>query len=176
MGLAFVSEDRRGVGLLLDESVERNITSTAVQVQGRFLNGRGALALLDGSAARSHARDMIREFDIRCRGPRQAVRRLSGGNQQKVCLARAFTLAPDLLFVSEPTRGIDVGAKDLVLNLLVAMNREKGTTVVLTSSELAELRGICDRIAIVYGGRVAGILAPGAPDVEFGLLMGGGAR
>jgi simple sugar transport system ATP-binding protein len=93
-----------------------------------------------------------------------------------VCLARAFTLAPDLLFVSEPTRGIDVGAKDLVLNLLVAMNREKGTTVVLTSSELAELRGICDRIAIVYGGRVAGILAPGAPDVEFGLLMGGGAR
>jgi simple sugar transport system ATP-binding protein len=174
MGLAFVSEDRRGVGLLLDESVERNIASTAVQVQGRFLGGRGPLALLDRPAMRAHARDMIREFDIRCRGPRQAVRRLSGGNQQKVCLARAFTLAPELLFVSEPTRGIDVGAKDIVLNLLVAMNRKKGTTVVLTSSELAELRGICDRIAIVYGGRVAGILAPDAPDVAFGLLMGGG--
>jgi simple sugar transport system ATP-binding protein len=172
--LAFVSEDRRGVGLLLDQSVERNMTATAVQVQRRFLKGSGPLALFDKVEARGHAEKLIAEFDIRCRGPEQAVRRLSGGNQQKVCLARAFTLNPRLLFVSEPTRGIDVGAKDLVLTSLVEMNRNRGTTVVLTSSELAELRRICDRIAIVDAGRVVGILPPDAPDVEFGLLMGGG--
>ena len=174
-GLAFVSEDRRGVGLLLDQSVERNISSTAVQIQGRFLKGSGSLAWFDKAAARDHALRMIKEFDIRCRGPEQTVRRLSGGNQQKVCLARAFTLNPKLLFVSEPTRGIDVGAKDLVLNLLTTMNREQGTTVVLTSSELSELRRVCDRIAIVSGGKVVGVLPPDAPDVELGLLMAGAA-
>jgi len=172
--LAFVSEDRRGVGLLLGQSVERNITATAVEIQQRFLKGFGPLALFDKRLAREHSRKMISRFDIRCRGPEQTVRRLSGGNQQKVCLARAITLDPRLLFVSEPTRGIDVGAKDLVLELLVAMNREEGTTVVLTSSELAELRRVCDRIAIIDKGRVVGILAPDAPDMEFGLLMGGG--
>ncbi len=175
-GLAFVSEDRRGVGLLLDEPIEDNIAATALQVQGKFLKGSGLLALFDTATARRHAESCIKDFDIRCRGPRQPVRRLSGGNQQKVCLARAITLEPQLLFVSEPTRGIDVGAKDLVLNLLVAMNRDHGTTIVLTSSELGELRRICDRIAIIDAGRVAGVLAPDAPDVDFGLLMGGKAQ
>jgi len=175
-GIAFVSEDRRGVGLLLDESISRNIAVTAVQVQGRFLRGRGPLALFDRVAARDHAVRTIDELDIRCRGPRQPVRRLSGGNQQKVCLARAFTLQPKLLLVSEPTRGVDVGAKDRVLRLLVELNRKRGTTIVLASSELAELRRIADRIAIIDKGKVAGILPPEAPDVEFGLLMGGGRR
>lgn len=173
-GVAFVSEDRRQVGLLLDESIEVNIASAAVHVQGKFLRGSGPFALLDKAAIRAHAERMIAEFDIRCQGPTQAVRRLSGGNQQKVCLARAFTLEPSLLFVSEPTRGIDVGAKDRVLQLLVEVNRSQGTTIVLTSSELAELRQICDRIAVVGEGRVQGILAPDAPDVAFGLLFAGG--
>ena len=172
-GVAFVSEDRRQVGLLLDQSVETNVAGTAAHVQGRFLRGNGPLALLDKRAIREHAERMIAEFDIRCQGPAQAVRRLSGGNQQKVCLARAFTLEPSLLFVSEPTRGVDVGAKDRVLQLLVKVNRERGTTIVLTSSELAELRQVCDRIAVVSEGRIQGILAPDAPDVEFGLLFAG---
>jgi simple sugar transport system ATP-binding protein len=88
-------------------------------------------------------------------------------------VARALTLGPDLLFVSEPTRGIDVGAKKLILDLLVQLNREQGLTIVMTSSELAELRSVCDRIAIVYNGRVEGILAPGDSDKNFGLMMAG---
>ncbi|MEG2018625.1 MAG: sugar ABC transporter ATP-binding protein, partial [Clostridium sp.] len=78
-----------------------------------------------------------------------------------------------VLFVSEPTRGIDIGAKKLVLDTLVKLNKEKGMTIVMTSSELAELRSICDRIAIITEGKVAGILKPEAPDAEFGLLMSG---
>jgi simple sugar transport system ATP-binding protein len=116
---------------------------------------------------------MIRALDIRCTGPRQHVRRLSGGNQQKVCLARAMTLEPDTLLVSEPTRGIDVGAKERVLELLRSLNRERGLSLLVTSSELAELRAICDRIAIVYRGRIAAILPSGASDAEFGLAMAG---
>ncbi len=173
-GVAFVSEDRRQVGLLLDESIELNIAGTAVHVLGRFLGKSGGpLAMINRAEVRRHAENMIQEFDIRCQGPTQPVRRLSGGNQQKVCLARAFTLDPSLLFVSEPTRGVDVGAKDRVLQQLVRVNREAGTTIVLTSSELAELRQVCDRIAVVFEGRIQGILAPDAPDVEFGLLFAG---
>lgn len=178
--MGFVSEDRRGVGLLLDEPLEMNIVLTAMQVQDRFLSPGpvAALRLLDGRAVRAHALEIIKELDIRCTGPTQLVRRLSGGNQQKVCLARAFTMEPEVLWVSEPTRGIDVGAKQLVLDLLVKFNREHRVTVIMTSSELAELRRICDRIAIVYRGQVSGVLPPDASDVEFGLMMAGksGAR
>lgn len=177
-GLGFLSEDRRGVGLLLDESVEFNIVVTALVSQGRFLRRGGSswLAMRDARQTREHALRLIRELDIRCTGPDQPVRRLSGGNQQKVCLARALTQDPDILFVSEPTRGIDIGAKQIVLDLLAQMNRDRGTTIIMTSSELAELRQICDRVLIVYGGRAAGCLAPDASDAEFGLLMAGGAE
>lgn len=177
-GMAFVSEDRRGVGLLLDESIELNIALTSLQVQNRFLSPGplSALRLQDRKKIRAHAENLIRELDIRCAGPTQPVRFLSGGNQQKVCLARAFTLEPEVLWVSEPTRGIDIGAKQLVLDLLVKFNREYGMTIVITSSELSELRKICDRIAIVYEGRVAGILPPDASDLEFGLMMAGKAK
>ena len=78
-----------------------------------------------------------------------------------------------MLFVSEPTRGIDVGAKRLVLELLVKLNREQGMTVVMVSSELVELRSICDRIAIVTDGKISQILDPKASDAEFGLAMSG---
>jgi simple sugar transport system ATP-binding protein len=163
------------VGILPDESVELNIALTAIEARHRFLlpGPIPALRLLDSGAIRRHAREMIQRLDIRCTGPRQHVRRLSGGNQQKVCLARAMTLDPDTLLVSEPTRGIDVGAKERVLDLLRALNREKGMTLLVTSSELAELRAICDRIAIVYHGRLQAVLAPEASDREFGLAMAG---
>jgi simple sugar transport system ATP-binding protein len=84
-----------------------------------------------------------------------------------------MTLEPRLLFVSEPTRGIDVGAKQRVLEILTKLNREREVTLVVTSSELAELRAICDRVAIVYRGRIAAILPPDAPDAQFGLAMAG---
>jgi len=174
-GLAFVSEDRRGVGLLPDESVELNIALSALEAQGRFLRPFPVPALrpLDQPALRAHALEMIRRLDVRTTGPTQHVRRLSGGNQQKVCIARAMTLAPRLLFVNEPTRGIDVGAKERVLEILAALNRDEGVTLVVTSSELAELRALCDRVAIIYHGRVAAILPPDAPDAQFGLAMAG---
>jgi simple sugar transport system ATP-binding protein len=174
-GLAFVSEDRRGVGLLPEESIELNIALSALEAQGRFLHPFPipSLRLMDHHALRAHAHEMIQALDIRTTGPAQQVRRLSGGNQQKVCVARAMTLQPRLLFVSEPTRGIDVGAKERVLDILTALNRDKGVTLVVTSSELAELRAICDRVAIVYKGKIAAILPPDAPDARFGLAMAG---
>jgi simple sugar transport system ATP-binding protein len=173
--LAFVSEDRRGVGILPDESIELNIALTAIEAQSRFLHGAPipALRLLDGAAVRRHASGMIQALDIRCTGPRQHVRRLSGGNQQKVCLARAMTLEPDTLLVSEPTRGIDVGAKERVLEILRQLNRERGLSLIVTSSELAELRALCERIAIVYHGRIVATLPSDASDEAFGLAMAG---
>lgn len=172
-GLAFVSEDRRGIGLLLDTSIEMNIAITAMQIQRQFVKKYGPLSQKETDRIREHALKMIQELDIRCTGPEQITRRLSGGNQQKVCIARALTLNPKVLFVSEPTRGIDVGAKKLVLDTLVQLNKEYGMTIIMTSSELAELRMISHRIAIVNEGRLEGILAPDDSDVDFGLMMAG---
>ncbi|MBR3949453.1 MAG: sugar ABC transporter ATP-binding protein [Oscillospiraceae bacterium] len=172
-GIAFVSEDRRGVGLLLNESIEQNIIFTSLQIQGKFLKKYGPFTQFDKAAAHSHALDMIKALDIRCTGPEQYAGRLSGGNQQKVCLARAITMAPKLLIVSEPTRGIDIGAKKLVLELLAKMNREQGMTIIMVSSELNELRSLCDRIAIVSDGKLTGIFAPDASDADYGLAMSG---
>ena len=172
-GIAFVSEDRRGVGLLLNESIEQNIIFTALQVQGKFLKKYGPFSQVDSKATKQHALDMIKALDIRCTGPEQYAGRLSGGNQQKVCLARAITMEPKLLVVSEPTRGIDIGAKKLVLELLAKMNREQGMTIIMVSSELNELRSLCDRIAIVSDGKLTGIFAPDASDAEYGLAMSG---
>ncbi len=171
--VAFVSEDRRGVGLLLDESIEQNIIFSAMQTNGKFLKKVAWMNLYDGAAAKSHAEEMVKTLDIRCTGIRQPAGALSGGNQQKVCLARALTLEPDILFVSEPTRGIDIGAKKLVLEYLAKLNRELGMTVVIVSSELMELRSVSDRIAIISDGKLACILRPDDSDADFGLAMSG---
>ncbi|HCX79272.1 MAG TPA: sugar ABC transporter ATP-binding protein, partial [Firmicutes bacterium] len=107
-GIAFVSEDRRGVGLLLDQSIEHNLVFSAIHIQEEFLINLKLLKLYHRSKARKHAQKMIKLLDIRCTGPAQKLGSLSGGNQQKVCLARALTLNPKILIVSEPTRGIDI--------------------------------------------------------------------
>ena len=172
-GVAFVSEDRRGVGLLLEVSIQQNITFTAMQIQGKFLKKIGPVTQYNSRQAYQHTQDMIQALDIRCTGPDQWAGRLSGGNQQKVCLARAITMEPKLLVVAEPTRGIDIGAKKLVLELLAKMNREQGMTIIMVSSELNELRSLCDRIAIVSDGKLTGIFAPDASDAEYGLAMSG---
>ena len=78
-----------------------------------------------------------------------------------------------MLLISEPTRGIDVGAKSLVLDTIVKLNQDEGLTVIMTSSELAELRLVCDRIAIITGGKLAGVLRPDDADAAFGLAMSG---
>ena len=169
--LAFVSEDRRGVGLLLDESLEWNVAFSAMQIQNKFLRDFGLFKWRDERAIRTVTDKYIKELQIKCTGSRQKAKELSGGNQQKVCLAKAFALQPKFLFVSEPTRGIDVGAKALVLDALKRFNREYGVTVVVISSELEELRQTCDRIAIVSGGKIAGILPASKSSEEFGALM-----
>ena len=174
-GIAYLSEDRKGVGLLLDEPIELNIAFTAMQIHNGFLRNYGIFKICDKKAVRSNANRQIADLDIRCTSPLQHVGRLSGGNQQKVCIGRALTQKPKMLFVSEPTRGIDIGAKKLVLDLLYRLSSESGMTIVMTSSELAELRSICDRIAIICEGRLAGILKPDAPAADFGLMMSGSA-
>ncbi|MDR2807605.1 MAG: sugar ABC transporter ATP-binding protein [Spirochaetaceae bacterium] len=172
-GMAFVSEDRRGIGLLLDESLYWNIAFGVMQTKGDYLTAYcgGIFHLRNEKSMQALAREYIEKLAIKCTGPRQAAKELSGGNQQKICLAKAFALKPRLLLVSEPTRGIDVGAKRIVLDTLLTQNRDTGTTIVMVSSELEELRSICDRIAIVSEGQIAGILPPDAPSAEFGLLM-----
>ncbi len=172
-GLAFVSEDRREVGLILDSSIELNIIFTALNIQNKFLKKYLFFTLQNSKKIKKHTDEMIKKLDIRCTSSKQNVGKLSGGNQQKVCIARALTQDPDILFVSEPTRGIDIGAKKLVLDLLVELNKELGMTIVMTSSELTELRKISDRIAIISEGKVAGILKPGDSDKKFGLMMSG---
>ena len=171
--LAFVSEDRREVGLLLDESLEWNVAFPAMQIQDKFLKKLlgGLVKWRDEKGIHQVTQKYINDLQIKCTSSKQKAKELSGGNQQKVCLAKAFALEPKFLFVSEPTRGIDVGAKALVLESLKKFNRDSGVTVVMISSELEELRQTCDRIAIVSGGRVAGILPASASSEEFGLLM-----
>ena len=172
-GMAFVSEDRRGVGLLLDEGIDWNITFTAMQVQEKFIKQYlgGLVKWRDDEAIKKCTQEYIKSLEIRCTGTTQRAIELSGGNQQKVCLAKAFAVAPEILFVSEPTRGIDVGAKKLVLDTLRSFNEKTGTTIIMTSSELEELRAVCDRIAIINEGKVSGILPATEPAEEFGLLM-----
>ena len=175
-GISAVSEDRRGVGLLLEESIAWNIIFTSLQMQGKFLKRFGPVKIRDEAAIAECARRYIHDLEIKCTSEKQHVQELSGGNQQKVCLAKAFETRPKLLFVAEPTRGIDVGAKKVVLDTLKRYNREHGMTIVVISSELEELRSVCDRIAIIDKGAVAGILPATSPSESFGyLLMGAGA-
>lgn len=175
LGISAVSEDRRGVGLLLEESIAWNIIFTSLQMQGRFLKQFGPLKIRDEEAIAECARRYIRDLEIKCTSEKQHVQELSGGNQQKVCLAKAFETRPKLLFVAEPTRGIDVGAKKVVLDTLKQYNREYGMTIVVISSELEELRSVCDRIAIIDKGAVAGILPASSPSEAFGYLLMGAA-
>ena len=171
--VAFLSEDRKGVGLLLDDPIDLNIAFTTLEIKEKFIKKIGPLKMVNKSEIKSHGEQMIKDLDIRCTGPGQDTRYLSGGNQQKVCIARALTLEPELLMVSEPTRGIDIGAKNLVLDTLVNLNKEKDTTIIITSSELAELRQISDRIVIISEGKIHSILSPDDSDEMFGLAMAG---
>lgn len=171
--VAFLSEDRKGVGLLLDDPIDINIAFTSLEINNKFIKKIGPLRMINSSEIKSHGKNMIERLDIRCTGPSQNTRFLSGGNQQKVCIARALTLEPELLMVSEPTRGIDIGAKNLVLDTLVNLNKESNTTIIITSSELAELRQISDRIVIISEGKIHAILSPNDSDEKFGLAMAG---
>lgn len=172
-GIGFVSEDRRGIGLLLEESIKLNICLPAMNIKNMFFKKIGPIKQTDSAAMRRVSDELIEQLGIKCTSCEQYPAALSGGNQQKVCMARAVVFEPDVLFVSEPTRGIDIGAKKVILDYLKRLNREKGTTIIITSSELTELRSLCDRIAVVYDGKIKEILEPNDSDERFGLLMSG---
>ena len=171
--ISFVTEDRRGVGLLLDETLEWNITFQAMQVKNEYLKKylNGIIKWRDDKKIKEATNQYINDLQIKCVDSKQKAKELSGGNQQKVCLAKAFIMNPKFLFVSEPTRGIDIGAKALVLEALKKINREKNVTIVMISSELLELKQICDRIAIVSEGKINKILKATEESDKFGLLM-----
>lgn len=157
---------------MLDQSIEDNIVFSAMQINGDFLSS-GPFKLKHTRQIRQAAQQVMKELDIRATSSVQSVGTLSGGNQQKVCIARALALKPRFLFVSEPTRGIDIGAKQLVIQTLLKLNRELNLTIVMVSSELLELKSICDRIAIITEGKLAAMLSPSAGNEEFGLAMSG---
>ncbi len=152
-GAGFLSEDRKEEGLALSLSVADNMTLSK-------LKGFGPLGLVLPSRQDKATRRWLERLDIRCLGPRQSVSSLSGGNQQKVALARLLLHDVDILLLDEPTRGIDVAAKALVYKLINALATGSPTegrepkAVLIVSSYLPELMGVCDRVAVMCRGRL----------------------
>jgi len=174
-GMYVLPDDRQGLGILPDQSLENNIIFTGNQIKNRFRRNSAFafLGLIDRKETRFYTNKLIQDFDIKCTSINQKVKELSGGNQQKVCIARALTVDPQLLFVAEPTRGVDISAKEKILNMLIDINRTRNTTILIASSELDELKRICDRIAVMVEGKIFKILAPDSSEIEFGLALSG---
>lgn len=147
-GIAYVSRDRHGDSLILPQSVTWNLTLPIVR---RFTQ-RGVLNL---AAEERFVDRLIDRMEIRCRGPRQAVAELSGGNQQKVVLARWLAEGAGVLLLDEPTIGVDIGAKSQIHDLITDVAR-RGSAVLLVSSEIPELLALCSRIMVMNKGRLAG--------------------
>lgn len=145
LGIALVPQERRSDGLIPD-SIEANVNLSTLprHTRLRWVTSR--------AKSRRHAEGMRESLDIRSRKLSQPVLTLSGGNQQKVVLARFWALAPRVLLLDEPTRGVDVGTKSEIYNL-IRRRAEEGAAVLVVSSELNELRGLCDRILVMHEGR-----------------------
>src|SRR5438874_5352547 len=130
--------------------------------------------MLDGKGIRVRAQQVIQDFDVRPANPDLPARALSGGNQQKLIIGREFGLPPKLLLVSQPTRGVDIGAIEFIHRKLVGL-RDAGCAVLLVSAELEEVTALADRLMVVYEGRVVGEVDPArATKEEIGLMMAGG--
>jgi simple sugar transport system ATP-binding protein len=169
-GLAHVPEDRHHVGLVL--AFEENENSIlGYQDDPQYLKG----PLLDIAAIVADAKDKIEKYDIRPSNPRLKTANFSGGNQQKIVLAREMEQDPGVLIVGQPTRGVDVGAIEFIHKRLIAM-RDAGKAVLLVSVELDEIRSLSDRILVMFAGRIVGERGPEAGEGELGLLMAGVER
>ena len=178
-GFFLLPEERQKMGLLLNHSIRDNISFSPFHTAGRFTPKTGGLRRFfpDTRAISVHADQCIRTFAIGCRDSLQKTSELSGGNQQKVCMAHALTLAPQVLFINEPTRGVDIAAKEIILEQIIATSRMHSTTIIISSSELEELRRICDRIGVLYKGRLQAIFPPETSDTDFaGVMMGEGSE
>jgi simple sugar transport system ATP-binding protein len=167
LGIGFVPEDRLSDGLVGSFTVAENLV---LDMYDREPFGRGVS--MDLAAVAANAAQRITEFDIRTESGDKEATTLSGGNQQKVVLARELSRPLKVLVVSQPTRGLDVGSMEFVHQRLVA-ERDTGTAVVLVSTELDEVLGLADRIGVMYQGRMIGELPAGASPAEVGLLMAG---
>ncbi|MCG6920685.1 MAG: sugar ABC transporter ATP-binding protein [Acidobacteria bacterium] len=146
-GLGYLSEDRKGEGLALPLSVADNVTLT------RFSSASSRLGVIDPRRQHAQAAERAEELQVKMRGPEQPVRTLSGGNQQKVALARLLHQEADVLLLDEPTRGIDVASKAQIYDAIGAA-AAAGKAVLMVSSYLPELLGVCDRLAVMSRGRL----------------------
>ncbi len=156
LGIAHIPEDRHRRGLLLEFNLAE-ITYAGV--------------LLDNAAIRSRANEIIEGFDVRPANPDLPARSLSGGNQQKLIIGREFKVDPKLLLVSQPTRGVDIGAIEFIHRKLVNL-RDAGCAVLLVSAELEEVTSLSDRLLIIHEGRIVGEVDPKSATIEeIGLLM-----
>ena len=169
-GVGHVPEDRMTRGLVLEMSIEDNLI---LGYHRRPAFARRGLRL--ASAIRRFAEQERTEFAIKAPNLQERCSALSGGNQQKVVIARVFSENPDVIIVAQPTRGVDVGAMEYIHHRLLDL-RDSGKSILLISADLDEVRSLSDRLAVIYGGR---IVAEGKPDtwsdMEIGLLMTGGS-
>jgi general nucleoside transport system ATP-binding protein len=169
-GVGFVPEDREHDGFVASFSVAENLVLDRYH-EREFSKG----VLLYPSKVEANARQRIEEFDIRTQSPDEPVGSLSGGNKQKVVIARELSRPLELLVVSQPTRGLDVGSIEFVHKRIIA-ERDRGTAVLIVSTELDEIAGLSDRVAVMYHGQVVGIVPPDTPREQLGLMMAGASR
>ena len=167
-GVAHVPEDRQREGLIMDFHAWEN-TAFGYHDDPNYQNG----VLMDNAAIRADTVAKMERFDVRPPDPSLAAKNFSGGNQQKIVLAREIERNPDLLLVGQPTRGVDIGAIEFIHQQIVAL-RDQGKAILLVSVELEEILALSDRIAVMFDGRIMGERLPDQTDEkELGLLMAG---
>jgi simple sugar transport system ATP-binding protein len=170
-GIAHIPEDRHRRGLLLEFGLSENLI-LGVHYRPPIAKG----ALIDEGEVGRRTTDLIRRFDVRPPNPELRARALSGGNQQKLIIAREFELHPRLLLVSQPTRGVDIGAIEFIHRQLVGL-RDAGCAILLVSAELEEVMSLADRLLVIHAGRIAGEVDPARTNAaDVGCLMTGTTR
>ena len=168
-GLAHVPEDRLRMGLVTNFAAWEN---TILGYQDKYGDGPG----LDIAKARATAEEYMKKFDVRPASLDLKTANFSGGNQQKLVLAREMERDPDVLIVGQPTRGVDIGAIEFIHNQIIKM-RDAGKAILLVSVELDEIRSLSDRILVIFDGQIVGEADPATADeTELGLLMTGSNR
>ncbi len=170
LGIAHIPEDRHKRGLLLNSDLAEN-SILGVHYRPPIAATAG---FIDSAAVDKHVRTIIKDFDVRPAMPDLQAKSLSGGNQQKLIIGREFELDPKLLLVSQPTRGVDIGAIEFIHKAIIAL-RDKGRAILLVSAELEEVTALADRLLIIREGKIVGEVDPKTTSVEeIGLLMTGG--
>ncbi len=167
-GVAHVPEDRQREGLIMDYMAWEN-TAFGYHHADEYRAG----LLMNNAAIKADTADKMGRFDVRPPNPRLAAKNFSGGNQQKIVLAREIERNPDLLLIGQPTRGVDIGAIEFIHQQIVAL-RDQGKAILLVSVELEEILALSDRIAVMFDGQIMGERNSEETDEkELGLLMAG---